>query len=121
MKLIKSKLAFTLIEIMIVVAIIGLLAAIAIPNFVRARIRSQAHSCVYNLRQIDAAKEQWAIENNKAAGSVPGIDALTPYVRGGIQDLRCPGDPNKTFASSYDINQVGQDPVCRMDAEKHKL
>src|SRR5438477_12065760 len=58
---------FTLVEIMIVVAIIGLLAAIAIPNFVRARTTSQRNACINNLRQIDGAKQQWALENHKTS------------------------------------------------------
>ena len=60
-----SNKGFTLVEIMIVVAIIGLLAAIAIPNFVRARTTSQMNACINNLRQIDGAKQQWALETNK--------------------------------------------------------
>ena len=60
---------FTLVEIMIVVAIIGLLAAIAIPNFVRARTQSQKNACVNNLRQIDAAANQFALEQKKSTGA----------------------------------------------------
>ena len=61
-----SKRGFTLIEIMIVVAIIGLLAAIAIPNFVHARTTAQqANACINNLRQIDGAKQQWAPESKQ--------------------------------------------------------
>ena len=60
---------FTLVEIMIVVAIIGLLAAIAIPNFIKARTTSQKNACINNLRQVDGAIQQWALENKKDAAA----------------------------------------------------
>ena len=64
----RGRKGFTLVEIMIVVAIIGLLAAIAIPSFIKARESSQTNACINNLRQIDAAKEQWALANKKVTG-----------------------------------------------------
>lgn len=74
--------AFTLVEVMIVVAIIGLLAAIAIPNFVRAREQAQLNSIANNLRLLEGAKEQWALENKKATVDEVTIDNLLPYLKG---------------------------------------
>ena len=72
---------FTLVEIMIVVAIIGLLAAIAIPSFVHARAKSQATACVNNLRQIESAVQQFALEKGKHVGEVIYPYDITPYIR----------------------------------------
>lgn len=73
---------FTLIEIMVVVAIIGVLAAIAIPNFVRARATSQQNACINNLRQINSAVQQWAVETGQAPGSpAPNDVDISPYVQ----------------------------------------
>src|SRR5438445_341288 len=71
---------FTLVEIMIVVAIIGLLAAIAIPNFVKARNTSQTNACINNLRQIDSAIQQWALENGAANGGAVTEANVSPYL-----------------------------------------
>jgi prepilin-type N-terminal cleavage/methylation domain-containing protein len=81
------KAGFTLVEIMIVVAIIGLLAAIAIPNFIKARATSQANACINNLRQIDGGEQQWALENHKVSTDAP--DTIADLVTGGY--VRTPG------------------------------
>ncbi|HEX4170499.1 MAG TPA: prepilin-type N-terminal cleavage/methylation domain-containing protein [Bryobacteraceae bacterium] len=74
---------FTLVEIMIVVAIIALLAAIAVPNFLRARKRSQATRCLEDLRIIDSAQDQYAIENNKSTGDTVQWTDIQSYLKTG--------------------------------------
>ena len=87
---------FTLVEIMIVVAIIGLLAAIAIPNFVKARKSAQTNACVNNLRLMSGAIDQWALENKKADGSDVTMDDLKPYLKGNMAPV-CPTGNAYTF------------------------
>jgi prepilin-type N-terminal cleavage/methylation domain-containing protein len=80
-KLSRGPAGFTLVEIMIVVAIIALLAAIAVPGFLRARKRSQASRIINDLRLIDSAVDQYAIENNKSSGATVGITDWTNYLK----------------------------------------
>src|SRR5947209_10769974 len=82
-KLNKRRAGFTLVEIMIVVAIIALLAAIAVPGFLRARKRSQASRILNDLRMIDAAVDQYAIETNKKSNDVVGTADWTNYLKKG--------------------------------------
>jgi prepilin-type N-terminal cleavage/methylation domain-containing protein len=79
----KSVKGFTLVEIMIVVAIIALLAAIAVPGFLRARKRSQASRIINDLRLIDSAVDQYAIETNKTSGAPVAVTDWTNYLKKG--------------------------------------
>jgi general secretion pathway protein G len=98
---------FTLVEIMIVVAIIGLLAAIAIPNFVKSRATSQANACINNMRQIDSAVQQFAFAKNLAAGATVNYPTdLTPYIK-----LNSAGSiPPCPAGGTYTLQLVGSNP-----------
>lgn len=110
---------FTLVEIMIVVAIIGLLAAIAIPSFIKARNTSQQNACINNLRMIDAGKEQAALELRWTSGRdcTTGTEtvAVDAYIKGNTTPM-CPG------GGVYDYTTIGTNPTCDVtDPTKHGL
>ena len=105
-----SKSGFTLVEIMIVVAIIGLLAAIAIPNFVKARTNAQRNACIANLKQIDGAKATWALEQKKTNTDTPTAAELygsANYIR---DQPYCPAN------GAYNPEQVQIKATCSLGA-----
>ena len=94
-----NKAGFTLVEIMIVVAIIGLLAAIAIPNFVKARENAQLNSIFNNLRIIEGAKDQWALENKKGTGDSTSLALISDFLKGGTV--------KPVVGETYTTDQIG--------------
>jgi type II secretory pathway pseudopilin PulG len=108
----KSKMPTVLIILLVVgivgfvgIVMIGLLAAIAIPNFVKARQTAQMNACINNLRMIDGAKQQWALENKKEPTDTPTQDELLALLRN--QQF-----PVCMAGGVYTLNPVGEAPTC---------
>ena len=107
--------AFTLVEIMIVVLIIGILLAIAVPNFIRAREQSRAKSCSANLKQIDSAKQQWAMDQKIASSStvVPTLTVGLPSAAALIgPDSYIKAIPLCPSSGAYTVGNINTDPTC---------
>lgn len=92
-------------NLLITVAVIGLLAAIAIPSFVKARETSQLNACVNNMRIIDSAKEQWAMKSRKMEGDTVNVQGVNQYSKEGGAPT-CPG------GGQYEYNRIGESPEC---------
>lgn len=98
---------FTLVEIIIVVGVIGLLAVIAVPNFLKSRTQAQTNACINNLRQIDNAKEQLAMEAKLETGSSVTVSSVNTFIKGGTT-LSC------LAGGSYTYHNIGTNPVCNI-------
>ncbi len=99
---------------MIVVAIIGILAAIAVPNFIRARSSSQVKACIYNLQKLNGAKAQWALENKKGNDDIPMTADIVVYLRAN-QLPPCPAN------GTYRLRRVSRIPACSLYVNGHTL
>lgn len=108
---------FTLVEIMIVVAIIGMLATIAIPNYVKSRGEAQRVTCLTNLQQIDGAVQSWAAETRKDGDQAVTFNDIKGYLRNSVS---CPSG-GTTFADSYTLTTVDAKPTCQRKPDIHKL
>jgi prepilin-type N-terminal cleavage/methylation domain-containing protein len=109
-----NKSAFTLVEIMIVVAIIGLLAALAIPGFVKARKQSQGRRIINDTRQMDAAIDQWALEKGKKDGDDVVTSEAATYLKSAWKD-------NDLLNNAYTISKVGTNQIKISDTTKTAL
>ena len=113
----QTRRAFTLTELMIVVGIIGLLAAISIPNYVRASTQSQKTVCINNLRQIDTATQQWALENKEADSTAVAFTDISSYLKYAVV---CPAG-GTAFSNSYTLNGTTNKPTCQRVPSTHVL
>ena len=109
--------AFTLIEIMIVVSIIGLLMCIAIPNFARSQRTAKMQTCISNLHHIDMATQQWAMETRQGDTATVTAGDVLLYLQGTVV---CPSG-GKTFVDSYSLTTVNVKPTCLKMPNTHKL
>jgi len=113
----KARKGFTLVEIMIVVLIIGILLAIAVPNFIKARENSRQKSCIANLKQIESAKEQYAMDQKLG----PTADVAMTDIAGGADkyikvEPKCPTDD-----TAYTVGAMNVQPTCANSADGHAL
>jgi prepilin-type N-terminal cleavage/methylation domain-containing protein len=107
-RMVNMRRGFTLVEVMIVILILGIVSVIAVPNFLSARTSSQKNSCIANLHTIEAAKEQWAMDQSKAVTATPTQEDLVGTVTGGYIKYfpTCPA------GGTYTIGNMTSRPTC---------
>lgn len=104
-----SRQGFTLIEILVVVGIIGIVLALAIPNFLKSRVAARKNICIENLSQIESAKQQWGLEAGKKNGDVPAEDDIIGDDKYMKKLPNCPG------GGTYTLNAVGTPATCTQE------
>jgi len=100
---------------MLVVAMIAILCAAVVPNVSRARILGYRAKCIINMRKIAMAKEHWSLEVDADDTDTPTAAQLDPYLEDGTSAIVCSEDPNSSFATSYNINDMSTNPACKVD------
>jgi type II secretory pathway pseudopilin PulG len=105
---------FTLVEIILVVSLIVLIGAIGIPNFLRARFPAQKNACIANLRLIDSAVQQWALENKQPASATVVAANVTPYLRNNAM-------PEEPAGGAYSVTTTDESPTCSLAVAGHTL
>jgi competence protein ComGC len=106
----KESSAATIIKWIALCLIIGLLGAIAIPNFIKSRATYSVPACINNLHWIDVAKNQWAVDNNKTNGTVVTENDIMPYLKGWSHT----NFPECPSGGKYTIGKVGENPTCSL-------
>ena len=105
---------FTLVEIMIVVAVIGIMASIALPNFAKARTTAQQKACIKNLTVLDQTKQQWGFENKQQSTATPTVAQIQAY----FGQARMPVCPSR---GTYTLRRLDRNPTCTLSALGHTL
>ena len=106
---------FTLVELMIVVAIISLLAGIAVPSYARSRKRSQATHVLEDLRMLEYSLDRWAIENNKSRGDVAALSDLLPYIKAGSRLSQGSDILGNTYGNMFSVDSMPHVPTPTYD------
>lgn len=101
---------FTLVEIMVVTMLLVLMAAIAVPSYIRSRTRAQTEACIENLRQIEGAKDRYAIEMGKVNGDTVDSTDIVPFFLKKLQG--CPA------SGQYEFNPIGFAPTCNISGHE---
>ena len=111
----QNRTGFTLVELMIVVAIIALLASIAAPSYMRSRKRGQAIRVLEDLRILDYALDRWAIDNNKSSGDTAALSDLLPYIKTGSQLSQGTDILGNSYGSTFSVDAMPKVPTPTYD------